>query len=260
MSAMRSGILLFLLLATSASATATCTLTGRVVDGWTGEPVMGASIVIVGTACGGATDSNGIYLVALPETAGTATACHAGYDGVSTRFIIAPDCTTRLDFRLYIVLTSDRSRAADSVLVCHLNLDTLSAETVAAALSTVDTAAMLRSNRVRLGLLERHVRTGSYRVALKPLPSQVKKDAPPYRPYAELVVGDSFSFYRKGHRRIAANAGGLLLTYEVTSMTAGYFRDDPAGGQEFVEYRGTPPKDKWLVLRLGLFNGDTVIF
>ena len=264
MSTMRTGVLLCVLLAASVSASTTCTLTGRVVDGWTGEPLVGASVVIGGTAYGAPTDSNGMYLVALPETAGTAIACHAGYDDVSTRFAIAPDCTTRLDFRLYIVPTKDLSRAAESVLVCHLNLDTLRAETVATALSTDDTTVMSRGNRVRRGLLECYAKAGPYRVALMWLPDPLrgKKDLPPRtdRPYAEVVVGDSFSFYRKWYPRIAANAGGFFRTYEVTSMTAGYIRVDLAGKQEFVECRETHPKDKWLVLKLALLNGETVYF
>lgn len=264
MSPMRTGVLVCLLLATGASASTSRALTGKVVDGWTGEPLVGASVVIHGTWHGGATDTNGTYVVVLPETAGTATACHAGYDDTSVSFAIAQDCTTHLDFRLYIALTKDRSRAADSVLVCQLDLDTIRPETVATDHGTVDTTVMLRSNRVRGALLQSYVTAGPYRAALVWLPDPLrgKKDLPPTtdRPYAEIIVGDRFSFYRKWYPRIAANAGGLFRTYEVTSMTAGYLRVDLAGKQAFVACRGTPMKGRWLVLRLGLLNGDVAFF
>jgi hypothetical protein len=105
MSPMRTRLLLVvcvLLLAGSLSASATGILAGRVRDARTGEPLVGASVVINGTEYGNATDLKGDYIIIrLPEMTGTATAACVGYDDTSARFTTVAACTTHLDFSLH---------------------------------------------------------------------------------------------------------------------------------------------------------------
>ncbi|MCX6844404.1 MAG: PEGA domain-containing protein [candidate division WOR-3 bacterium] len=102
---MRSRLLVMvcvLLLTSGLSASPTCILTGRVRDARTGEPLVGASVIINGTEYGNATDLKGDYIIIrLPEITGAATAAYVGCDDTSARFITAATCTTRLDFSLY---------------------------------------------------------------------------------------------------------------------------------------------------------------
>jgi len=78
-----------------------CVLKGRVRDARTGEPLVGASVVVNGTEHGNATDLKGNYIiVGLPAMTGMATAAHAGYDDTSASFTTTTACTTRLDFSL----------------------------------------------------------------------------------------------------------------------------------------------------------------
>ncbi|MBN2464888.1 carboxypeptidase-like regulatory domain-containing protein [candidate division WOR-3 bacterium] len=93
------------LLAGGLSASPTCVLKGRVRDARTGEPLVGASVVVRGTECGNATDLNGDYvIVGLPEMTGTATAAYAGYNDTSASFTTTAACTTHLDFGLRVPL------------------------------------------------------------------------------------------------------------------------------------------------------------
>jgi hypothetical protein len=104
MSAMRTRFRLavcVLLLAGSLSALPTCVLRGRVRDARTGEPLVGASVVIKGTERGNATDLNGDYVITgLPAMTGTATAAYVGYNDTSARFTTTAACTTHLNFSL----------------------------------------------------------------------------------------------------------------------------------------------------------------
>ena len=90
-----------LLLAGGLSASPSCVLKGHVRDARTGEPLVGASVVIRGTEYGNAADLKGDYvIVGLPAMTGTATAAYAGYDDTSASFITTAACTTHLDFVL----------------------------------------------------------------------------------------------------------------------------------------------------------------
>jgi len=88
-------------LAGGLSASPNCVLMGRVRDARTGEPLVGASVVVRGTECGNATDLNGDYvIVGLPAMTGMATAAYVGYDDTSASFTTTAACTTCLDFVL----------------------------------------------------------------------------------------------------------------------------------------------------------------
>ena len=111
-SAMRTGLLLCLLLAGSLSASPTAVLTGRVRDAVTKEALVGASVIIEGTVYGNVTNLTGSYvIVMLPEMAGRATAAHVGYGDTSAGFVTASACTTHLDFTLRPSLSSLRTAA-----------------------------------------------------------------------------------------------------------------------------------------------------
>jgi hypothetical protein len=106
-----------LLLAGGLSASPTCVLKGRVRDARTGDPLVGASVVVNGTESGNATDLNGDYvIVGLPATTGTATAAYAGYGDKSASFTTTAACTTHLDFGLQYPLEQPTTVSSPSRL------------------------------------------------------------------------------------------------------------------------------------------------
>jgi hypothetical protein len=108
MSAMRMripSVACVLLLVGGLSASPTCVLKGHVRDARTGEPLVGASVVVRGTECGNATDLKGNYvIVGLPAMTGTVTAAYVGYDDASASFTTTAACTTHLDFGLRVTV------------------------------------------------------------------------------------------------------------------------------------------------------------
>ena len=91
-----------LLLASGLWALPSSVLKGRVRDARTGEPLVGASVVVRGTEYGNATDLKGDYvIVGLPAMTGMATAAYAGYNDTSAHFTTTAACTTHLDFSLH---------------------------------------------------------------------------------------------------------------------------------------------------------------
>jgi len=94
--------ILFLLLLLPAMALAQGKLRGQITDQETGEPLIGANVIIVGTSYGAATDLNGEYII-LNLDANTYEV-KASYIGYQTKTIsnvrINADLTTGLDFQL----------------------------------------------------------------------------------------------------------------------------------------------------------------
>jgi hypothetical protein len=77
-------------------------INGRVVDAETGEPLVGADVVIEGTELGAATDASGEFVV-LYVPAGTyrVTASYISFDPFTfTNVVVNADQTTLLSFRL----------------------------------------------------------------------------------------------------------------------------------------------------------------
>ncbi len=77
-------------------------ITGKVRDAETGEPLIGADVIIEGTELGASTDEKGDYVI-LYVPAGTyvVTASYLGYDPYTyTQVIVNADQTTPLNFRL----------------------------------------------------------------------------------------------------------------------------------------------------------------
>jgi outer membrane receptor protein involved in Fe transport len=77
-------------------------ITGKVVDRETGEPLIGASVVIVGTTLGATTDINGAYVI-LDVQVGTyqLRASYVGYQAITLANVrVNADLTTEADFQL----------------------------------------------------------------------------------------------------------------------------------------------------------------
>jgi len=95
---------LFLLLSTCLPAVAAeyGSIRGRVTDASTGEPLVGASVVVEGTSLGGATDVRGEYLVTnVPVGTITLSASYISYQTQQlTDVLVIIDQTVTMDFRL----------------------------------------------------------------------------------------------------------------------------------------------------------------
>ncbi|MDE6109126.1 MAG: carboxypeptidase-like regulatory domain-containing protein, partial [Muribaculaceae bacterium] len=75
-------LLALLLLPVSAYAQTQRTVTGTVTDE-TGEPLIGASVKVVGQSIGVATDIDGHYLIKVPETSHQLTFSYVGYNNLT---------------------------------------------------------------------------------------------------------------------------------------------------------------------------------
>jgi len=91
-----------LVLAGIALAANTGTVAGRVTDSKTGEPLIGASVVVDGTELGNATDLNGQYqIINVPPGTYNVTASYTGYnDQRKTGVLVVQDNTVTIDFKL----------------------------------------------------------------------------------------------------------------------------------------------------------------
>jgi TonB-dependent receptor len=74
---------------------------GRVLDGGTGEPLMGANVVIQSTSLGAATDIRGsFYIPNIPAGTWTARITYLGYEAITRELAIAADGTVEQEFRM----------------------------------------------------------------------------------------------------------------------------------------------------------------
>ena len=75
---------------------------GKVVDSQTGDPIIGASVLIAGTQSGAATDMNGDYsIINLPPGVYSVRASAVGYSPMLVQNVqITVDHTTTIDFKL----------------------------------------------------------------------------------------------------------------------------------------------------------------
>ncbi|MEM9666933.1 MAG: carboxypeptidase-like regulatory domain-containing protein, partial [Bacteroidota bacterium] len=94
-------LVLTLLLPTAASAQSTGTVEGRVSDAGTGDPLPGATIQIVGTAQGSATDLEGRYrLTGVPTGAQIFRVSFVGYQSTDTTLTVPAGQTVELNVAL----------------------------------------------------------------------------------------------------------------------------------------------------------------
>ena len=78
-------------------------ISGRVTDADTGDPLVGANVLVVGTNLGAATDINGEYSIsAVPAGAQRLNANYIGYASSSSNVDIAADGSATADFGLSV--------------------------------------------------------------------------------------------------------------------------------------------------------------
>ncbi|MFO7949126.1 MAG: carboxypeptidase-like regulatory domain-containing protein, partial [Candidatus Fermentibacteraceae bacterium] len=90
-----------LLIAFSATAATTGKIAGRVTD-QDGNPLVGATVMVVGTSFGAMTDANGeYYIINLPPDTYTIRASMVGMGAKEAQGVqVITDQTTRMDFEL----------------------------------------------------------------------------------------------------------------------------------------------------------------
>ena len=96
--------LLIILFSGLAIAGTTGKISGKVVDAGTGEPLIGANILIIGTSLGAATDLEGDYfIINIPPGKYEVKASVIGYNSVTNKnILVSVDQTTKLNFNLGI--------------------------------------------------------------------------------------------------------------------------------------------------------------
>ncbi|MFQ5772473.1 MAG: carboxypeptidase-like regulatory domain-containing protein, partial [bacterium] len=77
-------------------------IAGKVIDQKTGEPLIGANVVIVGTTMGASTDNDGFYfIINVPPGNYSVTTSYIGYEMLTqSEVLVNVDRTTTLDFAL----------------------------------------------------------------------------------------------------------------------------------------------------------------
>jgi len=94
-------VLVSLLSFTSLFAGGPGKMKGRVLDNASGEPLIGANVVIQNTSMGASTDMNGEYFIAaIPAGTWTARISYLGYATVMREIVVAADSTLEQIFRL----------------------------------------------------------------------------------------------------------------------------------------------------------------
>ena len=113
-------------------------LKGVVTDMVTGEPLIGAGILIEGTTEGTVTDVDGSYVLALPEGTHSLSVSYIGYLTVNLTVTVNPDGTgtvrasedtsiSMTDSGLMIYMAPDSEALADAVVTARKNLESLQA-------------------------------------------------------------------------------------------------------------------------------------
>ena len=113
-------------------------LRGVVTDMVTGEPLIGAGIIIEGTTEGTVTDVDGSYVLALPEGTHSLSVSYIGYLTVNLTVTVNPDGTgtvrasedtsiSMTDSGLMIYMAPDSEALADAVVTARKNLESLQA-------------------------------------------------------------------------------------------------------------------------------------
>jgi len=98
---MKSFISFFTLLFFAATGYSQGVVTGVVTDAESGFPLPGATVIVVGTNTGAATDNDGIYTIELPEGTYTIIASFLGYEEMSEFFTLR-DAGVTVDFTLQV--------------------------------------------------------------------------------------------------------------------------------------------------------------
>ena len=75
-------IITFFLLFSFTALAETYTISGKVVDGSTGEALIGANVYLLGTTWGAASDANGNYTIVAEQGNYTITCSYIGYEKI----------------------------------------------------------------------------------------------------------------------------------------------------------------------------------
>ena len=126
------------------------TITGTVLDAATGDPVVGANIMIEGTLIGTVTNSEGTYTLSLAPGSVDLRASYIGYTSVTEEVTVAPEEAVEKNFRLQedligmgeLVVTGTRSNER-SVIESAVPIDVLSAEELQGT-GQIETAQLLQ--------------------------------------------------------------------------------------------------------------------
>ena len=113
-------------------------LKGVVTDIVSGEPLIGAAIMIEGTTTGAVSDLDGSYILPLPEGTHTLSVSYIGYTAVTLNITVNPDGTgtvrasedtsiSMTDSGLMIYMAPDSQALADAVVTARKNLESLQA-------------------------------------------------------------------------------------------------------------------------------------
>ena len=113
-------------------------LKGVVTDMVSGEPLIGAAIMIEGTTTGTVSDLDGSYILPLPEGTHTLSVSYIGYTAVTLNITVNPDGTGTVrspddtsvaltDMGLVIYMAPDSQALADAVVTARKNLESLQA-------------------------------------------------------------------------------------------------------------------------------------
>ena len=113
-------------------------LKGVVTDLVTGEPLIGAAVMIEGTTTGVISDVDGSYVLALPEGTHSLSVSYIGYLTVNLTVTVNPDGTgtvrasedtsiSMTDSGLMIYMAPDSEALADAVVTARKNLESLQA-------------------------------------------------------------------------------------------------------------------------------------
>src|SRR6266550_692353 len=109
MSQLQRWTTLFLALGLTApplAAQGTASVSGRVVDSATAQPVAGARVAVVGSAAGALTDRDGRYLLQLPAGTVTLRAQRIGFAPQTRQIALTEGSSVTLDFELIAAATT----------------------------------------------------------------------------------------------------------------------------------------------------------
>lgn len=158
------------------------TVTGRVTDGSTGEPLIGANIILEGTTNGTLSDVNGNYSIALNAGEQTLIISYVGYATLTRTVSVSAGAETRADFGLEqtnligqeVVVSA--SRKAEKLTNAPATISVIGANAIA-ELPSFNVAELLGRQRgvdyVRSGVLGVGVNARGFNSAFNPKNLQI---------------------------------------------------------------------------------------
>ena len=127
MSKIYTFIVALALFVSSATFAETFKITGKVTDGSTGEPLIGANVFLLGTSWGAASDADGNYSLVAEQGSYTVSCSYIGYEKVEQDIELMGDMTLNFSlkeyqFTLSVTVISDRAKDRETP-VAFTNID-----------------------------------------------------------------------------------------------------------------------------------------